>query len=61
MRVYEHPKHGWTHQELGIGNVRNKDNAINLESLAEVTAEAESLAEELYEIFGQIHNAVNGN
>jgi hypothetical protein len=58
MKVYHHPKEGWTHREIALANAKNRDRDVSLASLRKAATEADRLAKALYNLYGKIHMRV---
>jgi hypothetical protein len=58
MKVYHHEAHGWIHEEVELGNVRNRERGVSLKALRTATSEAEKLAKSLYKQYHKIHKAI---
>jgi hypothetical protein len=58
MKVYHHPKEGWTHREIALANAKNRDRDISLAILKKAVTESERLAKGLYNVYGKIHMRV---
>jgi hypothetical protein len=58
MKVYHHPKEGWTHREIALANAKNRDRDISLAILKKAVTESERLAKALYDVYGKIHMRV---
>jgi len=58
MMIYAHPKEGWTHHEMALGNVRNRRRGISLKQLRVATGQAEALSKKLYRLYSKVHKAV---
>ena len=56
MKVYHHPKEGWTHREIALANAKNRD--LSLATLRKAVREADRLAKALYNLYGKIHMRV---
>lgn len=57
LTLYRHPQ--WTHVEMGIASVRNREKPITLKLLRETTREVESLAGKLYRAYSRVHKSIN--
>jgi len=58
MKVYHHPKEGWTHREIALANAKNRDREVSLANLKKAVSESERLAKALYGLYGKIHMRV---
>jgi hypothetical protein len=58
MKVYHHPKEGWTHHEIALASARSHDQELSLTDLRKAVAESEKLAKVLYTLYGKIHRRV---
>jgi len=58
MKVYHHPKEGWTHREIAVANAKNHDREVSLAGLRQGVTQSERLAKSLYNLYGKIHMRV---
>jgi len=58
MKIYEHPKEGWTYREEAIGTLKHKENSISFEQLSEAGEEAGALAIQLKDTYTNIYKVL---
>ena len=58
MKIYRHPKHGWTHHEVALASAKTLDRELTLTDLRRAVAESEKLAKALYTLYRKIYMQV---
>ena len=61
LTIYDHPKHGWKHQEIGLANARNRLKAMSLKDLQDSVREVERLSGSLYKLYAQLYEVDSGS
>jgi hypothetical protein len=58
LKLYTHPQ--WTHAELGIASVRNREKPITLTILRQSVRKAETLSAKLYRAYSRVYKSIDG-